>query len=44
MTRPFDPFMILAAMHAGVAWRAPRDQVVLRVVAGVAAKLFVVDF
>jgi hypothetical protein len=30
-------------MHAGMALRAQRDQVLLGVVAGMAAKLFVVD-
>jgi hypothetical protein len=33
----------LAAMHSGMACRAERYQVLLRIVAGVAAKLFVVD-
>ena len=38
------PFVALAAMHSGVACRAQRDQVFFGVVAGVAAKLFVMDF
>jgi len=40
---PFDnPFMVLAAMHSGVACRAQRDQVFFGVVAGVAAEFSVV--
>jgi hypothetical protein len=31
-------------MHSGVAFAAQRDQVLLRIVAGLAAKLFVMNF
>src|SRR5712692_11602127 len=31
ITRPCNPFMVLAAMHSGVACRAQRDQVFLGV-------------
>jgi hypothetical protein len=42
ITRPCNPFMVLAAMHSGVACRAQRDQVLLGVGSRMAAELPVV--
>src|SRR5712692_525945 len=42
ITRPCNPFMVLAAMHSGVACRAQRDQVFLGVASRMAAELPVV--
>jgi len=36
--------MVLAAMHSGVACRAQRNEILFGIVAGLAAKLFVVNF
>jgi hypothetical protein len=44
ITRPCNPFMVLSAVHSGVACGAESNQILFRIVARVATEFFVVNF